>query len=34
MLACQIKCGKSFFKESNRWGYVYRGETKHFNYLV
>jgi hypothetical protein len=33
MLACQIKCGKSFFRESNRWGYVYRGETKHFNYL-
>lgn len=34
MLACQIKCGKSFFSESNRWGYVYRGETKHFNYLA
>jgi hypothetical protein len=34
MLACQIKCGKSFFKETNRWGYVYRGETKHFNYLA
>jgi hypothetical protein len=34
MLACQIKCGKSFFRETNRWGYVYRGETKHFNYLA
>jgi hypothetical protein len=34
MLACQIKCGKSFFKDSNRWGYVYRGEAKHFNYLA
>lgn len=34
MLACQIKCGKSFFRESNRWGYIYHGETKHFNYLA
>ena len=34
MLACQIKCGKSFFREKNRWGFVYRGETKHFNYLA
>jgi hypothetical protein len=34
MLACQIKCGASFLKESNRWGYVYRGEDKHFNYLA
>ena len=34
MLGCQIKCGPSFFKESNRWGYVYRGDTKHFNYLA
>jgi hypothetical protein len=34
MLGCQIKCGTSFFKERNRWGYVYRGETKHFNYLA
>lgn len=34
MLACQIKCGGSFFKESSRWGYVYRGEEKHFNYLA
>ena len=34
MLACQIKCGPSFFKEPNRWGWAYRGETKHFNYLA
>jgi len=34
MLACQIKCGKSYLMESDRWGYVYRGETKHFNYLA
>jgi hypothetical protein len=34
MLACQIKCGASFFKESNKWGYIYRGDTKHFNYLA
>ncbi|WP_227118911.1 DUF4365 domain-containing protein [Erwinia amylovora] len=33
MLAVQIKCGSSFFLEENRWGYVYRGEKKHFNYL-
>ena len=33
MLAVQIKHGKSFMKEQNRWGYVYRGELKHFNYL-
>lgn len=34
MLGCQIKCGKSFFRESNRWGYIYRGGTKHLNYLA
>ena len=33
MLAAQIKYGDSFFKEKNNWGYVYRGELKHFNYL-
>jgi hypothetical protein len=27
------KCGRSFLKETNQWGYVYRGEAKHFNYL-
>jgi hypothetical protein len=34
LLAAQIKYGKSFFQEKNRWGYVYRGEQKHFNYLA
>ncbi len=34
LLAVQIKYGKSFFQEKNRWGYVYRGEEKHFNYLA
>lgn len=33
ILAVQIKYGKSFFEEKNKWGYVYRGELKHFNYL-
>lgn len=31
--AVQIKCGQSFFSEKNKWGYVYRGKNKHFNYL-
>jgi hypothetical protein len=34
MFAVQIKCGKSFLSEKNKWGYVYRGEAKHFNYLA
>lgn len=34
MFAAQIKCGKSFFQEKNKDGYVYRGERKHFNFLV
>ncbi len=34
MIALQIKYGSSFFKEKNKWGYVFRGETKHFNYLA
>ncbi len=34
ILAAQIKFGESFFKETNRWGYIYRGEKKHFNYLA
>ncbi|MDD5559981.1 DUF4365 and DUF1817 domain-containing protein [Candidatus Methylomirabilis sp.] len=33
LLAMQIKCGRSFLQEKNKWGYVYRGELKHFNYL-
>ena len=32
--AVQIKYGKSFLKEKNRWGYIYRGELKHLNYLL
>lgn len=34
MFAVQIKCGPSFLKTTNRWGYVYRGERKHFTYLA
>jgi hypothetical protein len=34
MLGCQIKCGSSFFRETDRWGFVYRGEIKHFNFLA
>lgn len=34
VLAVQIKCGKSFLDERNQWGYVYRGEQKHLNYLA
>lgn len=34
ILALQIKNGPSFFNEKNRWGYVFRGEQKHFNYLA
>ena len=34
LLAIQIECGQSFLNETNQWGYVYRGERKHFNYLV
>lgn len=34
MFAVQIKCGKSFLEEKNKWGYIYRGEAKHFNYLA
>jgi hypothetical protein len=33
-LAFQIKCGKSFFREKDRRGGVYRGENKHFNYFA
>ena len=34
LLAVQIKYGKSFFQEKNQRGYVYRGESKHLNYLA
>ncbi|MDD5441963.1 MAG: DUF4365 and DUF1817 domain-containing protein [Pseudomonas fluorescens] len=33
LIALQIKYGKSFFEEKNQWGYIFRGELKHFNYL-
>jgi hypothetical protein len=33
-IAVQIKHGRSLLKEKNRWGYVYRGKLKHFNYLA
>jgi hypothetical protein len=33
IVAAQIKYGSSFLKEKNRWGYIYRGSKKHFNYL-
>jgi len=33
ILSAQIKCGKSFLREKNQWGYIYRGERKHFSYL-
>lgn len=33
MIALQIKHGKSYFSSKNKWGYLYRGATKHFNYL-
>ncbi|MDW7549824.1 DUF4365 domain-containing protein [Pseudoalteromonas peptidolytica] len=32
--AVQIKYGRSFFKDRSRWGYIYRGELKHVNYLI
>ncbi|OUL57922.1 DUF4365 domain-containing protein [Pseudoalteromonas ulvae] len=34
VFAVQIKYGKSFLKEESRWGYIYRGELKHINYLL
>ncbi len=34
IFALQIKHGSSFFSEKNQWGYIYRGEEKHFNYLA
>ena len=33
VIAVQIKCGKSFFRKKNRYGYTYYGEKKHYNYL-
>jgi hypothetical protein len=34
LFAVQIKCGTSYFSESNEAGFVYRGELKHLNYWV
>jgi hypothetical protein len=31
--AFQVKYGKSFFQRKTRWGYIYRGDIKHFNYM-
>ncbi len=33
-IAVQIKCGSSYLKEKTQAGYVYRGESKHLNYLI
>lgn len=32
LIAVQIKCGESFFKEEFKDSYVYRGEPKHYDY--
>lgn len=32
IIAAQIKCGESFFKESVKNGYIFRPKTKHVNY--
>lgn len=34
LIAIQIKCGESFFKEQNDEGFIYRGEFKHYNYWI
>jgi hypothetical protein len=34
MLAAQIKYGESYFSKQDKWGFIYRGESKHFNYLA
>ncbi|WP_298248335.1 DUF4365 domain-containing protein [uncultured Christiangramia sp.] len=33
-IAFQLKTGKSFFKEQNEIGYVFRGKNKHLNYYL
>lgn len=33
-LAVQIKSGASYLQEKTKFGYVYRGESKHLNYLI
>lgn len=34
LIAIQIKCGASFFKEQNDEGFIYRGELKHYHYWI
>ncbi|MCB9115612.1 MAG: DUF4365 domain-containing protein [Caldilinea sp.] len=34
IIAAQIKCGESFFGESNEDGYVFRPKTKHIRYWL
>ena len=33
-LAVQVKCGPSYLKESSKYGYTYRGQQKHLNYVL
>ena len=33
-IAIQVKTGKSFFKETNEIGFIFRGEIKHLNYYM
>src|SRR5262249_23636353 len=33
-LAVQVKCGETFFRESNEIGYIFYGERKHLNYFL
>jgi Domain of unknown function (DUF4365) len=34
IIAAQIKCGRSFFKEANENGYVFRPKSKHIQYWL
>ncbi|MGH0830073.1 DUF4365 domain-containing protein [Bacillus pretiosus] len=34
LLAVQIKCGESFFKNTNSEGIVFNGQLKHYNYWI
>jgi hypothetical protein len=33
-LGVQVKYGEGYLQQKNKWGYVYRGELKHFNYFA
>jgi len=33
-IAIQVKTGKSYFKEKNSFGWIYRGEMSHLNYYL